>query len=268
MRLSNKKLFLLLVSLFTISNMILADTAPYCSDTESILTFLNRPSVADNACTVPNGKASIEAGYAYSNLIGGGSGHDFPETFLRLGLPKNNEIVIGLPNYYLQSITPHSGFGTTNIGLKHEIGTIKNFFVSIEGIVAPPSGSRSFGNDDIEGTFNTLIGYNFSPTIIMTIMLGASSYTMPSSFGGQRYNTVNPDVVFTWQVSRRIQYYSEIYGQSQTQPGDGAGFNFDGGILYAIKPRFEVDAEVGRRISGSLGGFNNYFGVGFGLLLG
>lgn len=238
-----------------------------CTNSPTVLTYLNRPNNADSACTVPFKNLLFEMGYLYSDLSGGGNGQEFPQLSIRFGLPKDTELVILTPNYNLQTTDPSSGFDTTWVGLKHQALYSQNWVFSLEGYVIPTSGSNAFGSDDVGGVINGIFAYTFNSAISMTFMLGLNTQTTPPDSGGERYNFLSPNLVLTWQVDERLQTYAEIFGQTQTAPGEGAGFNMDLGVLYLLKKNIEIDAEIGRRLTGNLGGYNTYIGAGLSILL-
>lgn len=238
------------------------EVADPCVGPAALLALANRPTVADSACVVPFEKGVIEVGGQYQNIKGGGHGYNLPEAELRLGLPEKTELTITLPNYYHQTLVPRAGFSSSIIGLKHELGHTAKWIATIEGLVTLSSRSSSYGNDAMGGTINGILGYNLSNPLSLTMMLGVSSQTLPYSLGGQRYNSINPDIVLTWQLNNKFQTYGEIYGQSKTGPNNGAGFNADAGVQYLLTKNLEADFELGQRISGKLAQFNNYAGLG------
>ena len=239
-----------------------AEVPDPCAGPSAVLSLVNRPTIADSACVVPFEKGMIEAGFQYQNLIGGKSGYNLPQTDLRLGLPARTELVILFPDYTRQTTRPHAGWGPTAVGLKHELGYNAKWLGSIEGLVVLPSGSAAFGSDGMGGVINGIVDYSFSSTLSLTFILGVSTQVLPYNAGGQRFNSVNPDLVLVWQVTPQFQTFGEIYGQSKTGPHQGAGFIADAGIQYLWTPNLASDLEAGQRISGKLGNINNYFGAG------
>jgi len=232
----------------------------------SILALVNRPSAADSACVVPFEKGMLETGARYFNLKGGAHGYNLPEAELRLGLPVHTELTINFPNYNHQTQVPHSGLSPTVVGLKHELGYNARWLGAIEGLVTLSSGSTAFGSNATGGTINGIVNYSLNSQLSMLFMLGLSTQTLPSDQGGQRYNSVNPDAVLTWQFNDKWQAYGEIYGQSKTGPRNGVGFNTDAGLQWAFKTNWVTGLEVGQRISGKLGQFNHYVGAGLSVL--
>jgi len=249
---------------FTLSGLSLADTIP--DPCNGLLNLVNRPTKSDSPCVVRSKQAVLEVGYQYLNLHGGGSAQNFPEAEIRIGLPLGNEVIAVPPNYNHQTIRPRAGYNATVVGFKHGFGYNAHWVGSIEALLGLPNGGSAFGSNQYQPLINGIVQYTFNPALSLTFMLGVGSQSIPPSAGGQSYFTVNPDLVLTWQVNDKLQTFGEVYGQSKTAPGKGAGFNMGAGVLFLLRPYLEVDAELGQRISGKLQGFNNFFGVGMSVL--
>lgn len=269
--------FSTLTSIFLINGNALADTdnsanapinyaSPIINPCNGIISITDRPSKADSACAVPYGQFALEGGYQFLDLTGSGSAQNFPQLEFRVGLPLNNELVILPPNYNTQTIFPRSGWGATVVGIKHEIGYTNNLVGAVEGLVTLPSGSNAFGSDQTGGVLNGIATYSFTPAISATVMLGVSTQTLPTLSNGQRFDSFNPDVLISYEINDHVETYAEVFGQTNAGPGLGYGYNADVGILYALTNNTEIDASFGQRITGNLGGYNNYFGVGFATL--
>lgn len=233
-----------------------------CAGPSALLALLNRPTIQDSACVVKPNHMIIELGSQYASLRGGGHGYNLPETEIRYGLPFNNEFVLSAPNFFHQNI---SGWGSTLIGIKHEIAYTNRWILATEGLLTLPSGSAAFGSPGLGTAINGIAELELTPSIAFTVMLGVSSQTLSSSAGGQRYTSVNPDIVLTWLANKKLQFFGEIYGQTKTAPSQGPGYNINGGVQYLITPDFEIDAAEGVRLAGNLGGFTQVFGIGAGL---
>jgi hypothetical protein len=264
-----KVAFAILACLFIANVKAFANAiADPCDGPSALLNLIDRPTKADSACAVPYKKAVLELGYQAMNLRSGGSAQNYPEAELRIGLPGYRELVALLPNYNYQTVAPHSGYDASVIGLKQELGYNAQWLGAIEALLGLPTGGNAFGSNKYQPVVSGIVQYTINPNLSVTLMLGAGSQTISPLAGGQSYFTINPDLVFTWQATEKLQAYGEIYGQSRTAPGKGAGFAADAGILYLFTHYLEVDAELGQRISGNLGGFNNFVGIGMGLLFG
>ncbi len=249
---------------------------PQCSGPSALLSVLDRPTVGDSSCVVPEGMTVIEAGATAGNIYGtpGGQIDTLPNLELRWGLPGNSEFVWLPPDYQYQSLNAGpqgaaqtiQGFGPTTIGIKHSLGYTEHWQWTAEALATLPSGDNTFGSHGVGGALNGIVSYGNGP-IGVSLMLGVTSQTEPTAVGGQRFQSVNPDLVVTWAATSRLQFYGEVYGQTSSGYGLGWGSDFDGGLQYLVDPDFEVDLEEGVRLQGQLGGFSSYTGVGLGLLL-
>lgn len=230
-----------------------------CAGDYAILSIVNRPTVADSACVMKPGQSMFETGYQSLLLLTSERGYNFPELQYRYGIGKETELSIIAPNYIHQ---PDPGLGPTTIGFKHRFKYTKNWVLTGEILITPPTGSNNNGNSDTGYAINGIYSLNLTDTIALDTMFGVSSQTLSNADGGGRYNSFNPDFIFSWQPIKRILLYYEIYGETRTSPTSGAGFNEDIGITYALTQNWEVDASFGNNISGDLGGFKNYWGIG------
>jgi hypothetical protein len=205
-----------------------------CGGPTDLLNIIDRPTVGDSACVVPDRSAVLEMGYQYQKLLYEGTLQNLPEALLRVGLADSFEFNIFLPNYIHQTVLPHTGFTATNIGIKHELAASKSWVTAIEGYITFPSGSASFGSQGTGWIVNGLFTYTLSAEISLAGMLGLSSQTQSIDGGGLRYSSFNPDLVLSWNRNK-MSIYGELYGESNTGPQNGSGFMIDTGILYQIK---------------------------------
>ena len=243
-----------------------------CAGPSGLLGLLDRPTIADSSCVVPDGKAVLEAGVTAGNLPGllGGVVDTLPNLELRFGLPDQSEFVWLPPNYQYLSVNGQppamSGFGATTIGFKHVLGTTQHWQWTAEALATLPSGDAEFGSHGVGGAANAIVSYSTNGPLGVSFQMGVSSQTEPTLAGGQRYTSFNPDLVVTWLWNPRFQFYGEIYAQSSSGYDQGWGTDADGGIQYLINRNFEVDLEEGVSVQGNLGGFTNYTGAGLGVL--
>ena len=237
------------------------------------LAIIGRPTVSDSPCAVPAGRVVLEVGFQRAKLRGpGGTADNYPEAVVRIGLPGKNEFVFLPSNYNRQKTqagqnSPSeniSGLSAVTIGFKHELGYDRRWLGAAEALLTLPSGGESFGSEDFGAAFNGIVSYSVSEQVSLSLQLGVSSQTTPALAGGERFTSVISNIVATWQPLERLQFFGELFGQSSTGPGEGAGYNADGGVQYLLAPAWEIDLEGGLRVSGNLGGLNHYFGMGIG----
>ncbi len=245
-----------------------------CAGPLGLLAVLDRPTVSDSACAVSAGHVVIEMGFQHADSRGPGSGKtdSYPQAEVRVGLPGRNEFVILPPNYSRQKTDAFSGFpsgeiagsSAVTLGLKHELGYTNKWLGAVEALFTLPSGGSAFGSQGFGAAFNGIAAYSLSEEVGLSLQVGISSQTDPALAGGGRFTFFSSNFVATWQPADRLQLYGEMYGQSSTGPGEGAGYNADAGIQYLITPSWEVDLEEGVRLAGNLGGFTHYLGAGMG----
>ncbi len=245
-----------------------------CSGASSLFAVLNRPTISDSTCVVAQGQYVLEAGFQHTDLRGpGGKADNYPQATIRIGLPGRNEFVFLAPDYNRLDTraAPGSpaqetaGYSATTLGLKHELGYTRYWVGAVEALFTLPTGDSTFGSRGLGVAVNGVAAYALSEQVGFSLQLGVSSQTDPAAAGGRRFTSLISNFVATWQPAERLQFYAEIYGQSSTGPGRGAGYNGDGGVQYLITPSLEVDVEGGVRLIGDLGGFTHYFGAGMGL---
>lgn len=245
-----------------------------CSGPSALLAILDRPTVSDSACAIPQGKFVLEMGVQRANLRGpgGGTADNYPQAEVRIGLPGRNEFVLLPPNYNRQragaasgpSAQDITGYSAVTFGFKHELGYNRYWLGAVEALITLPSGGRAFGSRGPGVAVNGIAAYALTEQTGLSLQLGVSSQSEPALAGGGRFTSLVSNFVTTWQPADRLQFYGEIYGQSSTGPGKGAGYNADCGVQYLITPFWEVDLEGGMRLGGGLGGITHYFGAGIG----
>jgi hypothetical protein len=245
-----------------------------CSGSSALLAIIDRPTVATSPCVVPKGQFVVEMGFQRTHLTDpeGGTANNYPQAEVRIGLPGRNEFVLSPPSYNRQR-TPASsdspaeetsGLSAATLGFKHELGYTRYWLGAVQALFTLPSGGSAFGSRGLGVALNGVVAYALTEQIGLTLQLGISSQTDPVLAGGERFTSLVSNFVVSWQPKERLQFYGEVYGQSKTGPGKGAGYNADGGVQFLITPSWEVDLEGGVRLVGDLGGFSHYFGVGMG----
>lgn len=248
---------------------------PSCSGSSAFLSVIDRPTVEDSGCVVPQSRFDIEAGATAGNLYPapGGTVYTLPNLALRWGLPDNTELVWLPPGFQYQSLNRGPGapaarmrgFGPTTIGVKHVLGYTEHWQWTAEALATLPSGGSNFGSHGPGGALNAVVSYGHG-ALGLSLMIGVTSQTEPTAAGGQRFQSFNPDLVVTWASTSRLQAFGEIYSQSHSGDLQGWGTDADAGLQYLATSDLVVDLEEGVRVQGNLGGFSHYTGVGLGLM--
>lgn len=229
---------------------------------DNILFLVNRPTVADSTCVVSPGNLLIESGFQHRNWVTGSYADIYPITELRLGLPKDTEFYMFLPTYVGNHAPPFAGYTPTVVGYKHEVWGNEKFIATFDALLVPAGGSQNYGLQSAGGRVSGIVGYNISDQWGISAMLNffyqGQSFTSPD----QEFFAVGPDVVLTFLATPKVYIYTEVYGQSRVSPTSGSGYNLDGGLVFLIRNNITFDIEASTRLSGILGNFNNYVGVG------
>ncbi len=246
-----------------------------CRGPGSLLTLLS-PTVADSSCTVASGRVMVGGGWQRLNLdeVPGGASVNYPELEISFGLPHRTEIVVLPPNFTRQTQTVElspsvttrvttDGFQPLTVGVRHMFVDNERWQIAAEELVTLPSGSTEEGSAGAGFATNALLSCSLPYGFGVELELGVSSETLPTGAGGARYTSFNPDGDLSYAWGNRYQLYTEVFGETQTAPGAGEGFAWDGGFQYLPAPHVELDVRFGHRISGSLG-FENFVGVGGG----
>ncbi len=245
------------------SAMTMSSPPDPCAGPSGLLAELDRPTVADSACVVQPGRAILEMGYAHLNTDAG-TRQTLPQAELRFGLPHRNEFVFLPPNatYAGNEKGGETDYSATVMGFKHEWGYTRRWIYTGEVLFTAPGTHNVSGATDGWGTaVNGIVAYSPTPSVSLGLMLGV---TNQYDLQGRRYTSLNPDFTASWLINPRLQLYAEVYGQTHTAQGAGSGWDTDGGVQYLLTRRIELDAEIGQQLSGALGGYHHYWGMGAG----
>lgn len=245
-----------------------------CAGPSAMLALLDRPTIADSACSVKPHRIVLEIGYD-NQITHEPSGQrlvDYPQAEWRYGLPHGWEAKVFWPNF--NELTPLSAAGGTNkglsdagIGVKKEFGYFGNWVFAADTRIDFQTGAEPFTNGGTQVTVNGIASYNVTPQFGLAGQLGVARLAQRDAGGRtQYYYTLEPMVVASYSFFGRLQLYGEVYGATKA----GANTNqseywFDGGVQYLVTPQVEVDVEEGIALSGPQGASAHYFGLGFGL---
>jgi hypothetical protein len=241
---------------------------------DGLLATLDRPTVADSACSVKRGQAVVEMGFQSATIKGSDISRLslLPQAELRYGLGDGWELKLFPPNYLTTTLRPAvagpqlSGFGDTAFGVKKQIGTYGALVFTTDAKITLPTGNRAFSDGGLEGNVQGIVAYSITPQLGVSALLGVSTLTNRGDDGRvNRFTSFNPSVVVTYQINDRVQFYSEVFGNTVTAPHQSANYTFDGGVQFIVTKSIEIDLEVGKLLSGPAGLQSKYIGFGVGL---
>ena len=238
------------------------------ADCTDLLDLADRPSVLDSACATPYHHVVIESNFIVQQLNkNAGRQYNFPNTEIRIGLPSTTEFIVSLPDYIQQTTFPKSGSTGVFAGLKHSMHYNNRWLFAVIGNVNIPSGSYNFGNLGWGGIINGVATYSISSKWSLSGMLGLSELSDSQSVHGRYFTSINPDISLSYSPSNSTAIYAEVYGQSKIDSVQGAGFNFDAGVLLLVHTNAMINLSAGQQLYGYLGGFTHYINAGFSIRL-
>lgn len=246
------------------AHTLYADSNNPCNN---LLNVINSPSNLTSTCSVPFKKILIELNYIAQPINGHqGLQQNFPNAEIRFGLPSNNEFYIDMPNYIQQKSFPGSGNTTTFLNFKHSIYYNQQWMFALEEVVNTPGGNAAYGSHGWGSTFNSVANYMINDYWSLSGMLGISRLSDPALTGGHYFNSINPDILLSYSRDKLL-IYGEVYGQSKISASEGAGYNFDGGILFHIYPNTVLSFSGGQQLYNYLGGITHYINFGMYVML-
>lgn len=250
-----------------------AQSGDPCAGPSALLALLDRPTIADSACSVKPGRTVLEVGY--DNQITHTPNDqrlvDYPQAEWRYGLPGGWEAKLFWPNY--NRLSPLSvpggtskGLSDMGVGVKKEFGYFGNWVFAADTRIDFPTGALAFTNGGTQITLNGIASYNVTPQFGLAGQLGVARLSERDPSGRtEYYYALEPILVASYAFFGRLQLYGEVYGTTNAGPQtSGSAYWFDGGLQYLITPQFEVDIEEGTALSGPQGTSAHYFGFGFG----
>ena len=158
--LSNQKLKRLIIMPLVVPLLLMGQRACALEQSDDIDT--NRPSFMDSPLVVPKGSLQLENGGLYQHFQHGQTSYDLPETEVRVGLLKNAEFQMFVPDYYLfhqqssarTDIPSANRAGVSDIqeaGLKIQLPTaFKDLTVSVIGGVTIPTGRSLINTSGVQ----------------------------------------------------------------------------------------------------------------------
>lgn len=248
----------------------LAQTAPSPSPSanpcQTILDFVNRPTIASSPCTVPTSHVLVETGYANVVSTGPQTGvaPNYPQAVVRIGtFDPRVEFDIFPPNYTRSSVGPlTTGWTDLALGTQFTLGHNDKAIWGGGAIVSIPTGSPalSAGAAQYTGDFNWV--YNLSPVFGLFGTESFNALSARSASGtAQSYFAFTPSTGLSAQLSNTVLYGEYTY-YSQEGPGLGSKGLFDFGLEQGIGSHVEVDVEYGFSPPDATGVKQHYVGAG------
>jgi len=211
----------------------------------------DRPAVANSSVVVPQGSFQAENGLAVTTASAKNS-FDFPETSLRFGVAEKTELRLSAPDYF--GNTP-SGFGDMTIGVKQQLGPVKQFDVSVILFLSLPTGAAALSSHGYDPGLQVPWSRSLSTNWSIAGQLAVYGPTQ----GSTRNVTGESTLLFDRQLTKRWDGFVEYAGDFPESGGPRHLLHF--GSAYRPAPSQQVDIHVGVGLSSAAVG--HFIGVGY-----
>jgi outer membrane putative beta-barrel porin/alpha-amylase len=210
----------------------------------------DRPAVAASSTVVPKGSFQMENGFLISNT----HSFDGPETSIRFGLTTNTELRFSAPDYYFNS-TSGSGFGDISVGIKQQLGPLREFDVSLIAFLSMPTGAHgvsSHGYDPgLQLPWSRKLSDNWSAG-------GQFALYWPTQVDGRNL-TGESTFLLDRQLTKPMDAFVEYAGDFAQRGAPRHLLHI--GAAYKTTPRQQIDVHVGIGLSSAT--IDHFVGIGY-----
>lgn len=200
----------------------------------------NRPSFMFSPLVLPQGSIQFENGTLYQGFQHRHWTYDVPETQVRLGVLKNTELQMFVPNAFLWhtgNMTNGKVTDLAEIGIKSHIGPESSKFnASVIADITVPTGSPVVSGSGVQAAFRLPWGYNIKQWSIM----GMQSFLILNKAKNLQYF---PDMMLSRNIGSKAAAFIE-YGGFFTQRTMPVNLIHFGGV-YKITPHQQLDVQFG-----------------------
>ena len=202
----------------------------------------DRPDFTESAETVPMGHLQIEAGFTYYDDP---DVWTLPEALLRLGVTRDLEFRLRLPDYFDfdDGGTDDDGITDMSIGAKWRFadqdGAIPD--MAVIPFLTIPTGDEPFTDDDVQIGATLAAGWDLGDELSLGANLGLQTFDKEN--GGDSIATTT-SVVLGLPVGEDTGAFVEYFA---IYPGnfDDAAHHIDGGVTHHIHNNLMLDARIG-----------------------
>jgi hypothetical protein len=247
-------------------------SAPLSDPCGSILSTVNRPTVATSPCSVRTDHVLLESGYTNTTTTGNGAGTtaSYPQSLLRVGTANPNvEYDITFPTYERSRAAGAvvGGSGDVAVGLQTELGYSSSAVWGANAFVTLPTGSTAFtaGSSQYVGNFN--VSDTLSPAMSLFGTVGFDELSAIDGAGNsQSYFTFVPSIGAALTLSPVSQAFAEAAYYTHAGLGLGSKVLYDFGYQHTLGPHVLLDVNAGFSPSISNGSRQHYVGAGISLM--
>jgi hypothetical protein len=227
-----------------------------------ILATIDRPTVADAACSVAPGTELIEAGYGNQNSRATAGPVTWPFAEFRIGFDGGYELKLFPPNFVRQNSV--TGTSDAGLGLKREFGYSQRWITAADAALFLNTGTHGFGAGGSTADVKLIASYALSPVTSLSANIAATSH--PNG-RGQHFGSFDCTFVIARSLTQRLQAYAELFGTSTDAAGGSGDYAIDGGVQYAPSDSVEFDVEETLQLKPVSGSSARTIGVGAALRL-
>jgi hypothetical protein len=217
----------------------------------------DRPTVSNNADTVPPRAVQLEAGFVYQQepLAAQSTAHRFAfEGTLRIGLLETLEVrLFGEPFVALRGENNPTGQGDFGLSLKYRLLDAREGTawpaLAVQPLIIFPTGEDHIISDRI--SFG-LIGIASAD---LPVALHADVNAGVIAVGQQNPNGYLPQgvvsAVLSWAALERLSVWGEVFFFSPAQRGGRLQLGVDAGLMYFVTNHVALDAAVFTTLAGA-----------------
>jgi hypothetical protein len=246
--------------------------APPSDPCGSILSTVNRPTVATSPCSVRTNHVLLESGYTNTTTTGTGVGTtvSYPQSLLRVGTANPHiEYDLTFPTYERSRAgnAVVGGSGDAAIGLQTELGYSSSAVWGANVFVTLPTGSTAFTAGSSQYVANFNVSDTLSPAMSLFSTVGFDELSALNSAGNaQSYFTFVPSVGAALTLSPVSQAFAEAAYYTQAGLGLGSRVLFDFGYQHTFGSHVVLDINGGFSPPISNGSRQHYVGAGISLM--
>jgi hypothetical protein len=222
-----------------------------------------RPSFTDSWLSVPKGSLQVESGATYTDQINKTRSWVLPETLLKLGVGRHTDFRLLLPNY-TDIRRNHEGvsvshFGDMAVGLTHHVPLPGKVDLTLIPVLNIPTGANQASSNSLDPQFRLVAARSLTPRLTLASQFDARWNT--------RRNTdvkvlLNPTVIAYYAFTRKWSGFVEYGGFLPVKGGKSTHF-IQGGALYLLTPRQQLDVRMAVGLNRSASDFLVGFGYAF-----
>ena len=215
----------------------------------------DRPSFANSSVVVPKGAFQAENGFQATHSQRQYS-FDGPETSLRFGVADKTELRLFAPNYFWD-VPPESssGFGDLTIGVKRQLGPVRQFDVSVIVFLSLPSGSDALSSHGYDPGVQLAWSRKLSAKWTAAGQLAVYSPTQ----GNTRNVTGESTLLFDRQFTHSCDGFAEYVGDFP-QHGGPRHLMHTGGVCK-LSANHQIDVHAGVGLSSAAA--DHFIGIGY-----